>query len=376
VRHLYVHVPFCARRCSYCDFAIAVRRSVPSERFVRAVLAEYHRRRAAEEWGEAPFETIYLGGGTPSRLSTAAVGRLLDAFPRAAGAEVTLEANPDDVTPDDARAWVAHGVNRVSLGVQSFADGVLRWMHRTHDAAAAVRALSTLRDAGVASLSLDLIFGLPDGLEHDLARDLALALSLGPDHLSAYGLTMEARTPYARWVARGSAQPAPDGRCASEFLLIHQTLVAAGFAHYEVSNYARADAAGGDARSRHNSAYWTGATYAGIGPSAHGFDGRRRRWNLRDWTAYDREVSRGEDPVGGVEDLSPAQLELERVYLGLRTDRGLAAAEWSALAPDRVVAAIDRGWLTRGDGMLRCTPDGWLVLDQLVGGLTTWPEGG
>jgi len=375
VRHLYIHVPFCARRCSYCDFAIAVRRVVPGERFVGAVLREHERRRAAEGWDAAPFETVYLGGGTPSRLSAVVLARLLDAFPRAAGAEVTLEANPDDVTPAAARAWVASGVNRVSLGVQSFADEVLRWMHRTHDRAAALRAVPVLRDAGVATLSLDLIFGLPGGLRHDLARDLAAALALAPDHLSVYGLTLEPRTPYARWATRGTALPAPEERYAGEFLLAHETLVAAGFAHYEISNYARVDAAGG-ARARHNSAYWTGAPYAGLGPSAHGFDGRRRRWNLRDWVAYERVVLRGEDPVGGVEDLSPAAAHLERVYLALRTDGGLPPREGRTLVQDRVVAAISQGWLTAQEGTLRCTPAGWLVLDSLVTDLTTLAEGG
>lgn len=376
MRHLYIHVPFCARRCSYCDFAIAVRRAVPSERFVDAVLREHAHRRAAEGWRDAPCETVYLGGGTPSRLAADALARLLDAFPRVAGAEVTLEANPDDVTPAAARAWVVSGVNRVSLGVQSFADDVLRWMHRTHDRAAVLRAVPALRDAGVTSLSLDLIFGLPAGLDHAVARDLAAALALAPDHLSVYGLTLEPRTPYARWAARGATRPASEARYAAEFLLAHETLVAAGFAHYEISNYARVDAAGGSARARHNAAYWSGAAYGGLGPSAHAFDGRRRRWNLRDWVAYERAVLRDEDPVGGVEDLSPAAMRLERVYLALRTDGGLPPREGRSLVQDRVVAAISQGWLTARDGALRCTPAGWLVLDSLVTALTTSAEGG
>jgi oxygen-independent coproporphyrinogen-3 oxidase len=376
MRHLYVHVPFCARRCSYCDFAIAVRRSVPSERFVDAVLREYGCRRAAEHWDDAPFETVYLGGGTPSRLSPDAVARLLAAFPRADGAEVTLEANPDDVTPDAARAWTACGVNRVSLGVQSFDDEVLRWMHRTHDGATALRAVPTLRDAGVGSLSLDLIFGLPSALGRDIGRDLERALELAPDHLSVYGLTLEPRTPYGRWAARGTTLPAPEERYASEFLRAHETLGAAGFAHYEISNYARVDRAGGSARSRHNSAYWTGAAYAGLGPSAHGLDGRRRRWNLRDWAAYERVVARGEDPVGGIEDLSPGERWLERVYLALRTSGGLPLQEGRALVQDRLVAAVSQGWLTADGEAVRCSPRGWLVLDALVPALTTSAEGG
>jgi oxygen-independent coproporphyrinogen-3 oxidase len=376
VRHLYVHVPFCARRCSYCDFAIAVRHTVPSERFVNAVLQEHERRRAAEHWGNGPFETVYLGGGTPSRLSADAVGRLLDALPRAADAEVTLEANPDDVTPELARTWAAHGVNRVSLGVQSFDDRVLRWMHRTHDQAAALEAVETVREAGIASLSLDLIFGLPDGLARDLRRDLGQALALGPDHLSVYGLTLEPRTPYARWAERGAATPATEARYEAEFLLAHETLVAAGFEHYEISNYARVDPAGGAARSRHNSAYWTGAPYVGLGPSAHGFDGSWRRWNLRDWAAYERAVLRGDDPVAGTEALSSEQQWLERVYLALRTVRGLPGDEAERLNQEGLLAAINEGWLTQWGASLSCTARGWLLLDGLVVALTTSAKGG
>jgi oxygen-independent coproporphyrinogen-3 oxidase len=376
MRHLYVHVPFCARRCSYCDFAIAVRRTVPSARFVDAVLAEYHSRRVAERWGATVFETLYLGGGTPSRLAPDAVARLLDAFPRADGAEVTLEANPDDVTEHAARTWVAHGVTRVSLGVQSFDDVILRWMHRTHAQAVVPRAVATLRDAGITSVAIDLIFAIPEGLGHDLARDLDRALALAPDHLSAYGLTMEPRTAYARWVARGTARPAPDERYAREFLTIHDALTAAGYAHYEVSNYARIGVTGGPAQSRHNSAYWSGAAYAGLGPSAHGFDGAARRWNVRDWAAYVRAVEGGADPLGGTEQLTERDRELERVYLTLRTDRGLGTDDGAPLAPDRMVAAVGRGWLTREGGLVRCTPRGWLVLDELVATLTTLAEGG
>jgi oxygen-independent coproporphyrinogen-3 oxidase len=376
VRHLYVHVPFCARRCSYCDFAIAVRRVVPSDRFVDAILREYRRRGPAEGWAGTAFETVYLGGGTPSRLSPDAVGRLLDAIQRTDDAEVTLEANPDDVVLPAARAWIAHGVNRVSLGVQSFDDRVLRWMHRMHDQRAARRAVETAREAGVASVSLDLIFGLPDELERDFPRDLAQALSLGVDHLSIYGLTLEPRTPYARWAARGATEPATDERYEREFLLAHETVVAAGFEHYEISNYARVGPAGGGSRSRHNAVYWTGASYVGLGPSAHGFDGSSRRWNLRDWAAYERAVSRGDDPVAGSEALAPEQRSLEAVYLGLRTAEGLSEGLSGRLNPRRLLAAIRRGWLIRRGNSLACTPRGWLVLDELVAGLTTSPEGG
>jgi oxygen-independent coproporphyrinogen-3 oxidase len=169
-RHVYVHVPFCARRCSYCDFAIAVRRQVPVAEFVRGI----HREISARRLTSHEVDTIYLGGGTPSRLGGGGVAQLLDVLretcaPRS-DAEITIEVNPEDVSPDDARAWVAAGVNRVSLGVQSFSDAVLAWMHRVHDARAAVRAMSVLRDAGLQDVSVDLIFAVPASLERDWAR--------------------------------------------------------------------------------------------------------------------------------------------------------------------------------------------------------------
>src|SRR5438034_2027848 len=212
--HLYVHVPFCVRRCSYCDFSIAVRKRIPAGEYVDAVLWELEMVRAADP-GAVPrgtpddaLDTLYLGGGTPSLLPPDALATLVTSLRDAFGAtssrdavEVTVEANPEDVEPEHARAWRRAGVNRVSLGAQSFDDHVLAWMHRSHDAARIGGAVRTLRDAGVDNLSLDLIFALPAELQRDWERDLELALSLGPDHLSLYGLTVEVRTALGRWIA-------------------------------------------------------------------------------------------------------------------------------------------------------------------------------
>jgi oxygen-independent coproporphyrinogen-3 oxidase len=359
--HLYVHVPFCARRCSYCDFAIAVRRVVPAERFVDAVLAEYGWRREREVWEPPAWSTVYLGGGTPSRLPPDALRRLLDAFARAPDAEVTLEANPDDVSSETASAWSAAGVTRVSLGAQSFDDAVLNWMHRTHDSSATGVAVARLRDAGITDVSLDLIFALPDELEHDPRRDLDAAVALEPQHISAYGLTREEGTPYARWTKRGAATPATEGRYEAEFLLAHELLNAAGYEHYEISNYARPGH-----RAQHNSAYWSGRDYLGLGPSAHSLRAEERRWNVPHWAAYERTVSAGADPVAGLERLTRPQRDLERIYLALRTIDGLSATEADRLAPGPRAAAERAGWLEPHGPRLTPTPAGWLVLDELV----------
>jgi oxygen-independent coproporphyrinogen-3 oxidase len=364
--HLYLHIPFCARRCSYCDFAIAVRRDVPSEGFVDAILAEWNAASPSPPWAEAPgFTTIYLGGGTPSRLSPTAILRLVQtltqARPLLPGAEVTLEANPEDVTPDLCAAWAAAGINRVSLGVQSFDPAVLRWMHRTHLAEDVPRAVATLRSAGITNLSLDLIYALPAELERDWSRDLDQALALDPQHLSLSGLTVEPHTPLGRWVDRGEAQPTPDERYAAEFLLAHERLGAAGFEHYEVSNYARPGK-----RAVHNSAYWRRAPYLGLGPSAHSAAGSRRWWNLREWSAWERAIASGEPTVAGEETLDAEMIRIEDLYLGLRTDAGLPLTE---VAPATAALWEGEGWATRAGKRLKLTPEGWLRLDALVGSL-------
>jgi oxygen-independent coproporphyrinogen-3 oxidase len=360
--HLYVHVPFCARRCSYCDFAIAVRRSVPSERFADAIIGEWRGWQGHGAWAESPsIDTIYFGGGTPSRLTPAALARILAAVraERAIepGAEVTLEANPDDVTAERVAQWCEAGINRVSLGVQSFEPRVLEWMHRTHTAEQAGRAVSLLREGGLGQLSLDLIFAVPAALGRDWCADLDRALALQPAHLSLYGLTIEPGTPLARWTARGESFPADDTGYADQFLAAHERLGRGGFEHYEVSNYAQPGQ-----RARHNSAYWLRRPFIGLGPSAHsGFTGERR-WNLREWTAYAAAVEAGRTPLAAEERLDAEANRLEALYLGLRTTDGLPAA----LVAPQIGRWTSEGWAEVAGDRVRLTPEGWLRLDALV----------
>ena len=312
-----------------------------------------------------PLETIYFGGGTPSLLPPSGIATLLEIIgAHARDAEITLEANPEDVTDEAARVWRAAGINRVSLGVQSFQDPVLRWMHRVHDADRARAAVRTLRAAGFDNVSLDLIFAVPVGLQRDWARDLDEVLALEPDHLSLYGLTVEPRTPLHRWIARGAANAPSDERYADEYLASHERLHRAGYAFYEVSNAAR-----NGRHSRHNRAYWTGQPYAGAGPAAHSFDGRVRRWNLSAWEAYRRALEAGRSPVESEELLTDEQREIERLYLGLRTIDGLALASMDALR-SRLSPLLQQGWLIEQAERVRCSVEGWLRLDSLVAALT------
>lgn len=364
-RHLYVHVPFCARRCSYCDFAIAIRRDVPVARYLGALEAELSLRYGGQELGWE-LDTLYFGGGTPSQLGGGgladAVRLVLRHAVLAPGAEVTVEANPEDVTPGTVAAWVDAGVNRLSIGAQSFDDRALGWMHRVHDSARVTEALRIARGEGVQNISLDLIFALPTVLERSWERDVEMALSLEPWHLSLYGLTVEPATPLGRWTARGASVEAPEERYEAEFLRAHELLGAAGMEHYEVSNFARPGA-----RSRHNSSYWSGVPYGGVGPSAHEFDGEARRWNVAAYVAWQRRLAEGADPMADSERLTPENRVAEAVYLGLRTSDGLVLRP----GEDREVAPwVAAGWGRMTGGRFQPTPLGWLRLDSLAASLT------
>lgn len=366
VEHLYVHAPFCARRCPYCDFAVKVRRTGGHEAWLAAIRAELGIREASGEVRLAsPLRTVFVGGGTPSLLGEGAMsalrGVLTDERVSGPDLEWTVEANPESFTAAVARDWREAGVSRVSIGVQSFDDGVLRWMGRLHGADGAREAVARARAAGLGDVSLDLIFGLPGHLERDLAKDLDLALSLGPTHLSLYGLSAEPGTPLHRWIEGGREQPLDEERYADEYLAIADRLRREGFHHYEVSNFARPGF-----ESVHNRAYWAGIPYLGIGNGSHSFIPPVRSWNLRGWDEYSTRVAAGGDPTDGGETVDGEAEELESVWLSLRTDRGLAVPSGCERA-----GALAREWVERGlasltDGQVVLSPAGWLILDELA----------
>ena len=364
-RHVYVHVPFCARRCAYCDFSIAVRKAVPVEEYVTALSAELSIRFGDDRpW---TVDTLYFGGGTPSRLGAEgverAVGVLRDYVELADDAEVTLEANPEDVTPDAVAAWRGVGVNRLSIGAQSFDDNVLEWMHRTHDAAAIGRAFDAARSRGIENISLDLIFALPESVERSWERDVTRAIELQPSHVSLYGLTVEPHTPLGRWRSRGELDEAPDERYEREFLFANDAMTASGLEHYEVSNFGQPGR-----RARHNSSYWTEVPYAGFGPSAHAFNGVARRWNKSAYVEWLRETAAGRDPIDQSETLTDENKLAEHAYLGLRTVGGLVLTDREV---EHTMAWIDAGWARLDNNKtLRLTPLGWLRLDALAADLT------
>jgi len=368
-RHLYIHVPFCARRCSYCDFSIAVRSSTPVDEYVAALRAELDA--ISRQIDGRTLETVYFGGGTPSRLGAAGIGAALAAVREhasiAPGAEITLEANPDDISDVSTLQFRAAGVNRVSLGAQSFDDAALKWMHRTHDSAQIGEAIRSLRRGGIDNISLDLIFSLPAQIGRSWEYDLARAVDLEPTHVSLYGLTVEPKTPIYRWASRGVIVQGSEETYEREFLAAHDMMTAAGFDHYEVSNFALPGKS-----SRHNSAYWTGEPYIGIGPSAHSFDGSTHRWNVSAYSAWIRRLGSGASVIEGAESLTAENRSFEEVYLGLRTRHGLAIGQ-PELEPIRRWESA--GWAVVDDPLenprVRLTPTGWLRLDSLAADLAS-----
>ncbi len=363
---IYVHAPFCARRCRYCDFAVTVDRAGGRAAWLRAISGEWDRIRREELFSfPHPLRTLYVGGGTPSLLGARAmeglasvIGSRLLSHPRL---EWTAEANPESFGPDTARAWRDAGVNRVSLGVQSFHEPSLRWMGRLHGAAGAADAVRHARGAGFANVSADLIFGLPGHLGRDWTGDVERTLALGVEHMSLYGLTVEKGTPLGRAVADGRERVASDGRYRDEYLEAVERFTGAGYLHYEVSSFALPGR-----ESRHNRVYWSGRSYLGLGNGAHSFRKPLRRWNLRDWGEYSTSIAKGGSAIAGREVLDEAALRLERIWLGLRARAGVDVASMPARASAVTDRWVRRGWARAEAGRLRLTVEGWLLLDALA----------
>ena len=317
-RAAYVHVPFCLTACAYCDFAITTGHRDRMPEYLDAVVAEIHHGAAADGARCVPLHTAYLGGGTPSLLPAHGVRGILEALRAARGGlgadrEVTIEANPGTFQIADVDAWLHAGVTRVSLGVQSLDDSTLRHLGRTHDAAAAAHAVTIARSAGVRSLNLDLIYGLPWQSLSQWKDHLRRALDLAPDHLSLYALAVEAGTPLARQVQAGRWALPDDDLVADMYEAALPIVASAGLFHDEVSNWARPGHA-----SRHNRTYWRNEAYVGVGPAAHRYIGGRRSWNVRSLDAYLARHRAGASPEDGHEALTGDAIVGETAITALR----------------------------------------------------------
>jgi len=325
--------------------------------------------RLVEEEGRFSLDeelaTLFVGGGTPSLLGPEAMAGLARVLGRSRlgspDLEWTVEANPESFTHAVADGWGQAGVNRVSIGVQSFQSSALRWLNRLHGPEEAIRAAETAKDVGIGNVNLDLILGLPRGVERDWGQDLDTALRLQVPHLSLYGLSIEKGTPLAKAVERGEVDPPHEEDYREQFLEASKRLTAEGYRHYEVSNFALPGH-----EARHNRVYWELAPYLGLGSSAHSFRFPRRRWNLRDWRTYQAANQAGASPWDSEEELSAEEVRLERIWLGLRTDGGIILSDLNQGALALVEQWVAEGKALGEGGVLRLTPVGWLLLDHLV----------
>jgi len=356
---VYVHIPFCASRCSYCDFFSTLRLDEVGHDYVEALIAEARLRKA--ELNGKPVKTLYMGGGTPSQLPLPLLARLIDGLKATldlnAVQEFTLETNPDDVTPEWSAAVRALGVNRVSMGVQSFQDAVLRLVGRRHTARQAIDAVASLRHAGIDNISIDLIYGLPGQTLETWAESVRQAVDLRPQHISAYGLTYEPGTRLWQQRECGEVVEASEDQYLDMYRILVGLLQAAGYEHYEISNFALPGY-----RSRHNSSYWNETPYLGLGAAAHSYDGTMRRSNPADLCGYIRRITSGQ-PACQVEDLAWWERYDERVMLGLRTADGVDAHRLRSDFGDKAWAHFVSEARRHIDaGNMICTDDGRYIL--------------
>lgn len=389
---IYLHVPFCGSFCTYCDFYSEICRSRQAfNEYADAVIAEIRDRRKELEMNmsaQDAVNTLYIGGGTPSVLPLDVLSRIVGAVsqterlslvteqlslvtepvevttPTELFDEFTVEVNPEDIVEkgrEYVRGLLALGVNRISMGIQSFDDGILRWMNRRHSAAGAVEAFRILRRCGVRNISVDLIFGLSQ-LADDVWKDtIERALELAPEHISAYQLSIEEGSALAKLVADGRYVEASDEQCRHQYDVLCQTLRQAGYHHYEISNFARPGF-----EAVHNSAYWSRVPYIGLGPGAHSLTGDIRSWNSQELPHRSTDGSPATYSRTS-ETLSPEDIRVERIMLSLRTDKGLEAAELYSLADRAVInSLLSEGALEKQGGSIRIPESRLFTSDEII----------
>jgi len=351
---LYVHIPFCSRKCLFCSFVIAVGQEHRREDYVRALIKEMGNAAGKD------IKTIYLGGGTPSMLDEDHLENLMDAirkrFSLQKDIEITIEANPESINPSKSKFLKTLGFNRVSLGMQSMNDRYLKFLGRNHDASMAQDAYRILREAGFDNINLDLMYAFPGETKEELEKDVRAIAALGSEHLSLYTLTIE---PNSRFFA-AQMKLDDDEKLAEHYLLIARVLAGYGFKQYEISNFSKMGF-----ESTHNRNYWRGFPYIGLGVGAHGFDGRRRYWNISNLQDYIQKAGSAEQVTGGFEDLTDDQLIMERVLFGLRMNEGIPWDLVPSAKHGQIQTWIKDGFLKMEDKNLKTTDHGRLVLDEL-----------
>jgi oxygen-independent coproporphyrinogen III oxidase len=371
---IYIHIPFCRQACNYCNFHFSTSLHYKND-FVEALLKEIELQAKTNYLDNQTVETIYFGGGTPSILQIDELQKLMDHlhqyFQIDASAEITLEANPDDVTDEKLKGWKQLGINRLSIGIQSLFEEDLQWMNRAHTADEAKQVIAKARAAGFETFTVDLIYGTPGLTDEKWLYNLDWVLQQNINHLSCYALTVEEKTPLDKQIRQHQKQDVDAEQQSRQFLLLMDYIQKAGFEHYEISNFAKPGY-----RSKHNSSYWNGIHYLGLGPSAHSFNGNSRQWNVANNQLYIQSLKQGTLSLEK-EELTATQQLNEYIMTGLRLMEGCDlnyisqqfGSEKAAELSSNAAAPISKGLMIEKDDHLILTRDGKLFADSIASDL-------
>jgi len=365
---IYIHIPFCKNKCSYCDFHFSTSYQAYYQQMISCIVEELITRKKTVENDE--IQTIYFGGGTPSLLLEADLKKIMDSIYKhyniTENPEVTLEANPDDISFESVKSWKNQGINRLSIGLQSFNQNVLNWMNRAHNVAQSLSCIPIAKEAGIENISIDLIYGLPDSTLEDWENEIDRAIHLNVQHISAYCLTIEKKTALASWIQTKKMNPPSNEKQAAQFQLLQEKLKTAGFDHYEISNFALPEFV-----SKHNSNYWKGEKYLGIGPSAHSYDLKRRSWNIANNSRYIKGIIEG-NPNFDFEVLTSKNQFNELLLVGLRTKWGVNLNQlYKILSPPSVFEQtmkefISKKWLKIENDSMILSEEGKAWADKIA----------
>ena len=367
---IYIHIPFCKSRCKYCDFFSTTHLEKQAQ-YVQALLVEIQDRLSIPNTQYPiannlyPISTIYIGGGTPSTLQVEHLRAIVEAIRREAKGErqeITLEANPGDITQEKARAWREMGINRLSIGVQSFEDELLQLIGRRHNAEQARQAVAIAQAAGFDNISIDLMYALPSQTMQQWQHDVAQALQLNVQHISTYGLIYEEGTALTTLLDLGVVEAVDEETEMQMYDYLVEQLTANGYIHYEVSNFALPNC-----ESKHNSSYWNDTPYIGLGAGAHSYNGQQRQWNISDLDTYIQQAH-AHQLQPQIEQLTDEQRHIERIMLGLRTRHGVAANE---IPMHKAQGYIERGLLSAQGNRIVATTQGYHILNTIIEDLLT-----
>jgi oxygen-independent coproporphyrinogen-3 oxidase len=366
---IYLHIPFCKKACHYCDFHFSTSPQY-KDQMLQALSQEIDLRKNYLA-GET-IETIYFGGGTPSLLSAddlqILIGAITDLYEVSPTAEITLEANPDDLNPQKVREFRQTLINRFSIGIQSFFEEDLKWMNRAHTAREAQSSIKRVQDAGFENITADLIYGFPLLSTPKWEHNIQQLIELHIPHISSYAMTVEPATALSSFIKKGEQKPMDEGQSTAQFLILMDQLIGVGFEHYEISNFAKPGL-----YSKHNSNYWEGVSYLGIGPSAHSFNGESRQWNISNNSKYIDQIQLKKIPAE-IEVLTTENRINEYIMTSLRTSKGMSlqkiterfGSDYSNEVRDGLEPFADKNWINLNDQIVTLTSDGKLFADHIA----------